>query len=195
MDEPVMIASAVSFLDSEEEGREALAQLETCPALRHAVEATVAVPTSFEELYALVDAVDAPGYRYCVDGMWTDTLRPSSCRSCELFLTMPTPESSVLLLPWCETDVRNGVFPMQASLYVSPVAAWTDPRDDDRCMAWATGEMRRLEPLSKGIQLADENLVNRPAPFLAPERLERLEALRAQHDPDGLFHSYLLRDA
>jgi hypothetical protein len=51
--------------------------------------------------------------------------------------------------------------------------------------------MARLEPRASGIQLADENLINRPAPFMAPEALERLEGLRAKHDPDGVFHSYL----
>jgi hypothetical protein len=54
--------------------------------------------------------------------------------------------------------------------------------------------MRRLEPLSVGIQLADENLINRPASFMAPEKLARLEELRAKHDPNRVFHSYLLSD-
>jgi len=53
------------------------------------------------------------------------------------------------------------------------------------------GQRRRLEPLSRGIQLADENLVARPARFLSDENGEGLEALRAQHDPEGVFLSYL----
>lgn len=44
--------------------------------------------------------------------------------------------------------------------------------------------------LSTGIQLADENLARRPAPFLAPEKLERLEAVRRTYDPDGLLAAY-----
>jgi hypothetical protein len=53
--------------------------------------------------------------------------------------------------------------------------------------------MRRLEPLSNGIQLANENLDARPeARFMSDENLARLEALRAQWDPDGLFLSYLI---
>ena len=52
--------------------------------------------------------------------------------------------------------------------------------------------MRRLEPLSRGIQLADENLHARPARFLADENAHRLEALRATYDPEGRFLSYLM---
>ncbi len=204
---PVMAVSAVSFLESEAEARDALALLETCPVLERATGSRRLTPTSsrdlatlgvtpstgFRELYALVDTVDAPGYRYCVDGMWTDVAPAELTPELrELFTTMPTPVSSVFLMPWREMDVTNGVFSMQAPLYVSPVAAWTDPRDDERCTAWATGQMRRLEPLSKGIQLADENLINRLAPFMEPDKLARLEQLRAQYDRDGLFHSYLV---
>ena len=58
-------------------------------------------------------------------------------------------------------------------------------------VAWSTDWMRRLEPLSVGIQLADENLVNRQARYMSDENGARLEALRAKYDPDGVFHSYL----
>jgi hypothetical protein len=206
---PLMGVSGVSFLESEPKARDALALLETCPALERATTRRTMIPTSTPELNALGatpmsfrglhgpgSTGTAPLYRHCVDGMWTDAAPADLTRELrELFETMPTPESSVLLTPWREMEVRNGVFSMQASLYVSPVAAWTDLRDDERCTAWATGQMRRLEPLSKGIQLADENLINRLAPFMAPDKLERLERLRATYDPDGLFHSYLMRDA
>ncbi len=208
-DGPVIAVSAVSFLESEAEAHDALALLETCPVLERAtrrktmtptspaeLNALGATPTSFRELYAPGEALVAPRFRHCVDGMWTDAAPSLLARELrELFATMPTPESSVLFTPWREMDVPNGAFSMQASLYVSPVAAWTDPQDDGRCTAWATGQMRRLEPLAKGIQLADENLINRLAPFMAPDKLERLEQLRAQYDPDGLFHSYLVKDA
>jgi hypothetical protein len=53
--------------------------------------------------------------------------------------------------------------------------------------------MRAWEPYASGIQLADENLVNRPYRFVTDENLLRLDALRAGWDPDGLFVSWLGR--
>ena len=70
-------------------------------------------------------------------------------------------------------------------------AGWHDPDEDERYIAWPTDHMRRLESLSAGIQLADENLWQRPARYLSPENEARLERLRAQYDPYGRFHSYL----
>lgn len=189
---PTMAVTSVSFA-GETEGRAALAALDSCPAVRQASECSVATETTFADLYALMNDANPHGLRYCVDGMWADAAdRELVGELRDLFATTPTPTSFVVLLPWRESDVPNGVFSMQASLYVSPVVSWQDPADDQRCTAWATGQMRRLERFSKGIQLADENLINRPAPFLAAEQLERLERLRATHDPDGVFHSYLI---
>jgi hypothetical protein len=52
-------------------------------------------------------------------------------------------------------------------------------------------EIRR--PSRSGIQLADENLVNRPYRFVTGENPLRLDTLRAGRDPDGLFVSWLGR--
>lgn len=51
--------------------------------------------------------------------------------------------------------------------------------------------MRRMEPISEGLFLADSDLATRPAKFLSGPHWERLEELRARYDPDRLFHSYL----
>ena len=59
--------------------------------------------------------------------------------------------------------------------------------------SWATDHMRALQEHSVGIQLADENLGRRPAPFMAPANLARLDALRIRYDPDGLFNPYMGR--
>lgn len=47
-------------------------------------------------------------------------------------------------------------------LYYGLYAAWTDPADDRKSTDWVTGHMRAWEPYASGIQLADENLINRP---------------------------------
>ncbi len=179
--------------DSEEEATEALQLLETCPVVDVARVRQVAFPTTFADLYAMADEMEPEGWRYAVDSMWTDAgadellpeVRP-------LFLELPTPLSHVFWYPWRVQPVENACFSMQARLYVALYAVWEDEADDAPHEEWVTGQLRRLEPLSKGIQLADENLVNRPWPYLSAESSRRLEELRAQYDPDGLFHSYLI---
>lgn len=71
-------------------------------------------------------------------------------------------------------------------------AARPTPADDTYLTAWPTEQMRRLESLSKGLQLGDENLVRRRWRYLAAENEARLEDLRARWDPVGRFLSYLI---
>ena len=83
-------------------------------------------------------------------------------------------------------------FSVQASLYIAAFAAWNDDGEEEAVRSWGVDHIRRLEPFSEGIQLADENLVERPhARYLSEANAARLEELRREWDPDGLFHGYL----
>ncbi len=48
-----------------------------------------------------------------------------------------------------------------------------------------------MSHLAVGIQLADENLGRRPARFASDEAMAKLDRVRAEYDPDGLFNSWM----
>ncbi len=188
-----LVVAAAALCATEAEARAGLAPLEECPVLDRAVVREVAVPTTMEELYAGADALEPEGWRYAPDNMWTnagpDELIPAVR---DLFTTVPNDESHVFWWPWRSQELPDMAFSVQARLYIAAFAAWTDGSDDASVHSWGVDHMRRLEPFSEGIQLADENLLARPhARYLSDENDVRLEALRAEWDPDGLFHSYL----
>jgi FAD/FMN-containing dehydrogenase len=68
-----------------------------------------------------------------------------------------------------------------------------DPADDEKYGDWARTNMAAMSNLATGIQLADENLGQRPARFASDEAMLRLDKVRASYDPDGLFHSWMGR--
>jgi FAD/FMN-containing dehydrogenase len=184
--------NACAMTDSEDEAREALAILETCPVRDRASVSETCFPQTLDELYTGADATEPEGYRWAVDNMWTDASPDELLPEVkELFETVPTPVSHIFWYPWYERPLENAAISVYGKLYIAAFAGWTDPSEDERHVRWSTEQMRRLEPFSKGIQLADENLVNRSARYLSPENEARLERLRAEHDPDGVFHSYL----
>jgi hypothetical protein len=82
-------------------------------------------------------------------------------------------------------------FSMQADVYLGLYGVSQHPGEDSACREWSTGHMRRLAPLSCGIQLADENLGLRPAPFVSEANMRRLDELKRRFDPDDLFHTYM----
>ena len=148
--------------------------------------------TSFTGLYDGPDSIEPEGVRWAADGMWTNadaaTLLPEAR---ELFLDVPTAESHVFWYPWRPQQLPDAAISIQGQLYLAAFAGWQDAADDHRYLDWPAGHMRRMEGISEGIQLADENLIDRPARYLSPDNERRLEELRRTHDPDGRFHSYL----
>lgn len=120
-----------------------------------------------------------------------DDLRPGIRRIIE---TMPPHPSHFLWLNWGPSPQRQDMaYSLEDDIYLALYTVWRDPADDDRYADWARSNMAAMAPLASGIQLADENLGQRPARFATEEAMARLDRVRAQYDPDGRFHGWLGR--
>lgn len=193
---PGLLVTSPAFADSRDEAMAALAQLESCPVLQRAVMRAPYVDTEFDDLLQGGDDLFYPqGAHYAADNMWThapaEALLPGMHR---IVATLPPAPSHMMWMHWGPVqDLPDMAFSMQDDLYVALYAVWDDDTQNASHQAWVTDNMRALEPQASGIQLADENLGARPFRFLAESNLQRLDALRAKHDPDGLFFSYMGR--
>lgn len=187
------------LVDDEAEARAALALLESCPARPRAKLDVPYVVGSLDDLYAGVHSAYPDAHRYATDNMWTrapvEQLLPGLRRIAE---TLPPAPSHVLWMNWGPGATPapprpDMAYSMEDDTYIACYAVWQDAAGDAACVTWATERMRELEPLASGIQLADENLGRRPARFAGDAQMARLDALRAQWDPDGLFHPWMGR--
>lgn len=83
----------------------------------------------------------------------------------------------------------DGAFAHRDANYDVLIAAnWTDPADEDRCVAWARDTAAALEPHSRGGYVnyePDADGAYVPAAF--GDRLARLGALKTQYDPHNVF--------
>jgi len=184
-----------AFADTEQEAREALAMLESCPVRDRAFAAQLNTPTTTGELTLATKAFYQSAKRYVADNMWThasfDELLPG-LRAIQK--SLPPAPSHMVWFPWYLTPKRPSMaYSLEDTLYLALYAAWDDPADDDKYENWVTERMRAMERFSSGIQLADENLINRPRRFVSDESLRRLDEIRAVYDPNGLFVSWLGR--
>jgi FAD/FMN-containing dehydrogenase len=187
------------LVDSEEEAREALSVLETCPVLDRAKVAMPYFPARLGDLYAGVHQSYPDERRYAVDNMWThasvEDLLPGLRRIAD---TLPEQPSHMLWMNWGPGSTPAPTRPDMAysvedDTYIAVYAIWEDPADDEANVAWAADRMSEMENLASGIQLADENLGRRPARFVGDEHLARLDELRDRHDPDARFHPWMGR--
>ncbi len=187
------------FADSEDEAREVLAILETCPVLDRAKLAIPYAPVTVEQLTAAVYETYPDDHRYGVDNIWTHAaaseLIPGIGKLAE---TIPEAPSHMLWMNWApshpDTPARPDMaYSVEDETYIAAYGIWADAANDDANLPWATERMREMEHLSTGIQLADENLERRTGRFMSDQNYARYDKIRADYDPDQLFYSWASR--
>lgn len=196
---PEIALTGPTLVDDEERARAALAVLATCPARTRATVDLPYATATMPDLYAGAQASYPDGSRYAVDNMWTHAsaaeLAPLLRRAAE---TIPESPSHLLWMNWGPgaepaPERPEMAFSVEDDTYIALYGVWADRAEDDVNTAWPTGLMRAAEPLASGIQLADENLAERPARFIEAGRMQRLDAVRAEWDPERRFHPWMGR--
>lgn len=193
--EPEIAVTAPALVDDAAQAAEALAFLETCPVLDRAKAVVPNVEVRMEDLYAAVHASYPDDHRYAVDNMWThapaEDLLPGLGR---IAATLPDAPSHMLWMNWGPSPPRPQMaYSVEDETYIALYAVWQDPEKDETNRGWVADRMGEMEGLASGIQLADENLGERPARFASDANMARLDAVRASYDPDGLFHPWMGR--
>jgi FAD/FMN-containing dehydrogenase len=195
VEEPAIAIGAPVFADTEEEARQAVALLDTCPVRGRALVAEPFLPMPLQDWYSIVMEEYPDGHRYATDNMWTsapvEDLLPGLHRIAD---GLPPAPSHCLWLNWGPSPKRQDMaYSVEDDIYLALYGMWADPADDDRYADWAVSNMRSMEPLATGVQLADENLGERPARFATDDAMARLDEIRARWDPTGRFHSWMGR--
>ena len=191
---PGLLVMGPTMADSREEALAALALLETCPVLDLALEREANIETEIDEMLAGGEETFYwQNRRYAADNMWTNApARELLPAMSSIAQTLPGVPSHMMWILWGpELELPDMAFSMQGDTYIALYSVWKDAAQDAEHQAWVRDHMKELEPLARGIQLADENLAERPFKFMSDDNLKRLEALREKYDPQGLFHSYM----
>lgn len=178
--------------ESERQVVDALALMDNCPAAGKAIrkwKRDIVVPLDVEP----ESDSNPTGARYAVDNMWTNAsaeqLLPHLRR---LFSDFPTPKSYAFIHWWGPVEkLPDMAYSVHADVYLSSNAVYYDPADDARCEAWAVDAIKRMDALSVGAQMNDENTEHHMAGYFSPKAAQRLESLRAKYDPHHRFPGLL----
>ena len=192
-----LVMSALAICDTDEEADKALALFETCPVVPLAKKRTYAQPATLDERYVSGTMADPVGLGYGCDNMCTNA--PASAlapKLRDLFTALPSPRSHVFWLSRGPVKpLGDRVLSVQGEVFMGAYSVWSDPAQDAQMERWPFDQMRKLDALSVGGQMNDENMLAHPQKYLSDEVSEKLERLRHQHDPDGVFLSYLTADS
>ncbi|MBN6054867.1 FAD-binding oxidoreductase, partial [Nonomuraea sp. RK-328] len=193
----VVVVTATSFASSRVQALGFLAAFLACPLAGRALERQVEGPVAVE---ALADASDAlwPGRQRCAaDTLWSmrglEVLLPLMARDVAV-----APSGRSLVLAMVTPPVPGGALPAMAfsmlgSSYVVGYAIWEDPADDEVNVGWLRTMMGGVGPLGSGHYIAETDLLagpDRARRSFTPAAWERLAAVRARWDPQGVFEPF-----
>jgi hypothetical protein len=192
----VVSVTAMAYADDLEGAREALAPLEDGPGVQPLAHSSLE-PVPFEELSTGFDAEYPEDHRYLADAFWTDQdVEGAMVPLQEAFLRAPSGMSNFVTLMMGNgsplgLSPDDAAFSMDERTLVMAYALWDDPATDDANRSWMAEMSEILEPLSTGafISEADHQAYpGRLARSFTPAAWDRVSSLRAQWDPEGLFH-------
>lgn len=198
--EPMLSLNATAFADTEDEARQQLSAFESAPARGQLLTTRLHEVTDTSTLSRIgTDPHYDETKRYLADNMWTHApfqdLWPNLKQMLQDWPPAPTHLEAFNWAYDGQPERPDMAYSVEDDLYYALYAAWPDPADDQKYTRWVTEHMQAWEPYASGIQLADENLLNRPYRFMTEENMQRLDDLRATWDPEGLFVSWLGRPA
>ncbi len=194
--QPALFVTATAFADSEDEARESLAPLEPHPLPERALVLQALEPTPFEALFGALGAFWPERHRYAADTIWTnEDAAAALARLRQPLAAAPSPKSLALaVMPPAGRPPPDAAFSMVDRTFLACYAVWEDARDDEGNLRWLRETIGALEPIASGHYVAESDLAAGPTRAVrsfSPAAWERLRALRAQRDPEGVFHDFL----
>lgn len=191
--DPVLLVTGVALVADAAEADAALAPFRSSPAVDRALLVLDAVPTTLDEQRAR-QLIDNPeGHRWAVDNAWlsgtADEVVPAMRRA---YTTLPNAKSFTIWFSMAPLrQLPDMAFSLQSEIYLASYVVWADPAEDAAHQTWLAGAMADLEPVTVGQYLGDSDHSRRQVRVLSDHAWARLQDIRSEQDPDGLFVGYL----
>lgn len=184
------VAVLVTYTGPEAEARDAIAPL---LAMEPAGEMIAEMP--YAQLQSMLD--DPPGYRNYWSAEYLDELPDAAldafCAHAEGII-IPSPTQHIVF-PWGGAIARGAAdSPMatrESPWVVHPLTMWEDPADDERAIQWTRDVCVAVKEWASGatyLNFVGDEGEERIVSGYGRENYDRLAAVKAEYDPEGVFH-------
>jgi FAD/FMN-containing dehydrogenase len=191
----VLLLHTTCMADSEEEALRLIREgLGDCPLLGREL-GHVTGPTSIAEESKAQQDQNPEDHRYAVDCAWTnadaDTLAPLLL---DIWRSLDTTHSFSIWYGWHPVrELPDMAFSVEGNVYVATYLIYTDEADDEKYRERVHRQTAAIAANGGvGVYLGDTDFTRRPDRFLTDDNYARLEAVRAERDPQGRFAHYLV---
>jgi hypothetical protein len=185
-------AIAPVFAESKDELQHAVTFMKNSPIKNKAFVRMPFIQTGVKMMFDLVMLHYPDNHYWGVDNMWTGATATELLPYIkQIAQTLPPPPAHLLWLNWQPPAKRQDMaFSVEDKIYISLYGAWKSKTDADQHGNWATNWMHKMSHFSSGIQLADENLHNRPGRFLTDSHFQKLDSIHSIRDSNNVFNTW-----
>jgi FAD/FMN-containing dehydrogenase len=190
--------TAFVFEDSEQAALAALAPFAQSDLATKSLVKMENQPYDFEGLYNRYFSLNDPAgrcARYAVDNVLTNQGGQALQALAPHILAAPTRDCHVLASFNMQTrSLPDSCFSWAIDCYVGCYAIWDHEQDDETIFSWLDKSLPLMDPFAEGHYVNEVEGRRHPDRYrlcYAEENWQRLQGLRGQFDPAGVFHTYL----
>jgi FAD/FMN-containing dehydrogenase len=193
----ICFLSAFAFEETDADARKALLPFAQSNLASRCLVKMEYQPFDFQGLFAKFFSLNDPAgrcARYAVDNVLTNAGGETLLALASHFRTAPARDCHVLSAFNMNLDpVADACQSWAADCYLGCYAIWDEVRDDARIFSWLKACLPLMDPFAEG-HYVNEVEGRHPGRFrqcFSAANWDRLDTLRRQYNPDGVFHSFL----
>jgi len=194
----ICFLTAFVFEDSEQAALVALAPFAQSELATTSLVKMENQPFDFEWLYNRYFSLNDPagrGARYAVDNVLTNQGGQTLHALAQHMLDAPTRDCHVLASFNMHTrSLPDSCFSWAIDCYVGCYAIWDHEEDDEQLFGWLDESLPLMDPFAEGHYVNEVEGRRHPDRYrlsFTDENWQRLQGLRSQFDPSGVFHTFL----
>jgi hypothetical protein len=193
-DEFMFIIRGTALSASRDHALEVLAPLSESPFLDDALVVQHAQPTTIAKGFEFADAIQPHGMRYRVDSAWLEG-PPRDCVAAAKQLVTERPSGTRghaffnFALP--RNHAPDMAMSLRGEVMLGSYVIYEGEQNDQAYSAWHADSFRPLQPFTIGAYWGDSDQTQREVKTLTDGAWARLQQIRAERDPSGLFVDYL----
>ena len=192
----VALVTATMFANNEDNAKYELQALDNCPVLSKAIKKSIAEPTTFPQLFDASGELWPEGLRAKVDACFFDSPLTEVFKVNKEHFLKAHPKTVYMFAIFTGANPeppKDACFSMHAKLYGGPWTMWNTSDEDQKEIEWHNTCMKNLEPLIKGHYISESDTVGHPEYLekaISKTNMEKLQPMRSQYDPDGVFFNF-----
>ena len=189
----VVIMTAITFADTSSQAKQMMSPIANHATSKKALQVLKNRPTPMEVLYQDNEG-PFPQRRARADNIYTNNILNSTGVLSKHMLLTPSDANTPVILWRGDLTYPDAACSTTGQFYIAGYAQWDHAADDHANQNWLKNFYDEMQPYAAGYYINEfdrETRSDLTSACFTPANWEKLNTLRRQYDPDGVYHDFL----